>query len=142
MSLCLPTSSDPPFTCQFEVFTNIGPQFSQAIYGITKMAIFAYDELEDGVLPEVEVLSNMLSYFGPLPLGLIEHIRDSPCCHVLIGLDQSFDINTPRNPFFLWRDIEGFEPGDKEFFGRILNLDPGLRPPAEELLNDQWFHSP
>ena len=23
-----------------------------------------------------------------------------------------------------------------------LNLDPGLRPSAEELLNDQWFHSP
>ena len=106
------------------------------------MAIFAYDDLEDGVKPEVEVLFNMLSYFVPLPLGLIEHIRDSPWCHVLIGLDQSFDINNPRKPFFLWRDIEGLVPGDKEFFGRILNLDPGLRPSAEQLLNDQWFYSP
>ena len=31
------------------------------------MVIFAYDELEDGVLPEVEVLCNMLLYFSPFP---------------------------------------------------------------------------
>lgn len=113
-----------------------------AVYGITKMAIFAYDELEDGVLPEVKVLSNMLLYFRPLPGGLIEHIRDSPWCQVLIGLNQDFNINTPRKPFCLWRDITGLKSGNKEFFRRILNLDPGLRPLAEELLNDQWFHSP
>ncbi|OCK96074.1 uncharacterized protein K441DRAFT_608765 [Cenococcum geophilum 1.58] len=106
------------------------------------MAIFAYDELEDGVLPEVKVLSNMLLYFRPLPGGLIEHIRDSPWCQVLIGLNQDFNINTPRKPFCLWRDITGLKSGNKEFFRRILNLDPGLRPLAEELLNDQWFHSP
>lgn len=88
------------------------------------------------------MLSNMLSYFGPLPSGLTEHIRDSPWRDVLISLDQSFDVNTPRKPFSLWGDIEGLEIGDKEFFGRILNLDPGLRPPAEELLNHQWFHYP
>lgn len=112
------------------------------MYGITKMVIFAYDMLDDGVEPEVEVLSNMLSYFGPLPEGLTEHIRNSPWREVLIALDQSFDVDTPRKPFFLWRDIEGLEPGDKEFFGRILNLDPGLRLTAEELLKDQWFQSP
>ena len=106
------------------------------------MVIFAYDELEDGVEPEVEVLSNMLSYFGPVPEGLIRHIHDSPWCQVLVGLDNSFDASTPRKPFSLWRDIEGLEPGDKEFFTRILNLDPGLRPSAEELTMDQWFNAP
>jgi hypothetical protein len=43
---------------------------------MTGMVIFAYDKLEDGVMPEVEVLSNMLSYFGPLPPALLEHVRD------------------------------------------------------------------
>ena len=99
------------------------------------MVIFAYDELDHGVEPEVEVLSNMLSKFGPLPEGLIEHIQDSVWSQVLTGLDQSFDANAPRKPFS-WIDIEGLEPCDKEIFGRILKLDPGLRPPAEELLND------
>ena len=109
---------------------------------MTKMVIFAYDELEDGVLPEVEVLYNMLSYFGPLPPGLMGHVKDSPWCQVLVALNQSFDKENPRKPFSLWRDIEGLEAGDKEFFGRILNLDPGLRPSAEELLGDPWFVTP
>ena len=106
------------------------------------MVIFAYDQLEDGVEPEVEVLSNMLSYFGPLPEGLTKHIQDSPWREVLIALDQSFDTNTPRKPFCLWRDIEGLESGDREFFGRILNLDPALRPSAEELSKEGWFPCP
>lgn len=106
------------------------------------MVIFAYDKLEEGVIPEVEVFSKMLSYFGPLPLGLMEHIKVSNWCGVLTILDQSFDENTPRKPFFLWRDIEGLEPGDKEFFERILKLDPALRPSATELLKDKWFISP
>lgn len=117
-------------------------QSSQAAYGITKLVIFAYDNLEEGVLPEVEVLANMLSYFGPLSPGLVEHLKNSAWSQVLINLDQSFDQNTPRKPFALWRDIPGLEPGDKEFLIRILNLDPGLRPSAEELLKDPWFQSP
>lgn len=65
------------------------------------MVIFAYDELEDGVEPVVEVLSNMLSYFGPRPEGLVEHIQQgSVWSQVLKDLDQSFDANTPRKPFF------------------------------------------
>ena len=106
------------------------------------MVIFAYDTLEDGVLPEIEVLSSMLSYFGPLPAALIEHVKDSFWCPVLVGLDQSFDKNTPRKPFSLWRDIAGLERDDKKFLGRLLNLAPGLRPTAEELLKDLWFLSP
>jgi len=104
------------------------------------MVILAYDQLEDGVLPEVEVLINTLSYFGPLPLALFNHMGDRHWSYTLVQLDQSFDEENPRMPFALWRDIEGLEPSDKEFFGRILNLDPGLRPSAEELLNDERFH--
>ena len=106
------------------------------------MVIFAYDKLEEGVSPEAAVLSNMLSYFGPLSPGLIEHLKDSPWCDVLTILDQSFDESTPRKPFSLWRDIQGLEANDKEFFERIIRLDPGLRPSAEELLEDKWFFSP
>jgi serine/threonine protein kinase len=115
---------------------------SQAAYGITKKVIFAYDQLEDGVLPEVEVLASMLSYCGPLPPGLLEHVKDSPWSVVLMNLDGSFDTENPATPFSLWTDIDGLEPGDKEFIGRILNLDPALRPSAEELLQDEWFSRP
>lgn len=84
----------------------------------------------------------MLSYFGPLPPALVEHLKDSPWWQVLIALDQSFDKITPRKPLSFWRDIEGLEPGDEEFLGWLLNLAPGLRPAAEELLKHPWFFSP
>lgn len=105
------------------------------------MVIFAYDELEEGVLPEVEVLSNMLSYFGPLPQAFLEHIGDPQWCSVLVQLDQSFDTRSPRKLFAFWKNIEGLEPGDKEFLAQLLNLDPGRRPTAADVLKHPWFSS-
>ncbi|KAL8727174.1 MAG: hypothetical protein Q9166_006211 [cf. Caloplaca sp. 2 TL-2023] len=113
-----------------------------ALYGITKMVVFAYDELEEGVLPEVEVLSNQLSYFGPLTRGLLDLVGDSPWRQVLLNLNNSFDKDYPALPFSMWKDIDGLEPGDKEFFLRIMKLDPDERPSAEELLEDPWFSCP
>jgi serine/threonine protein kinase len=104
--------------------------------------IFAYDQLEDGVLPEVEVLASMLSYFRPLPPGLLEHVKYSPWSVVLMNLNESFDTENPATPLGLWTDIDGLETSDKDFIGRILNLDPALRPSAEELLKDEWFSRP
>ena len=101
----------------------------------------AYDDLEEGVLPEVAILDNMLSYFGPLPLGLFEHVKSSPWSHVLVLLDQSFNKEYRRKPFRLWKGY-GLQDEDKAFFGRILNLDPGKRPSADELLVDPWFSTP
>ena len=114
---------------------------SQGIYGIIKRCILAYNDLEEGVLPEVEVLANMLSYFGPLSLGLFEHVKSSPWSHVLVQLDLSFDEENRRTPFRLWQGY-GLQAEDKAFFGRILNLDPGKRPSADELLLDPWFSTP
>ena len=79
----------------------MGPVQQQAVYDITRMAIPAYDTPEDGIMLGVEVLSSMLSYFGPLPAALIEHLKDSAWCPVLIELDQNFDENTPRKRFSL-----------------------------------------
>ena len=97
----------------------------QVIYGLAKMVALAYDELQDGVEPEIEVLSKMLSYFGPVPQRLLDHIQGNQWTAILETLDQSFDVSTPRKPFHMWRDIEGLEPGDMEFISRSLKLDPG-----------------
>ena len=113
------------------------------MYGFTKLVIFAYDELEEGVLPEVQVLSHMLRYFGPLPPGLVDHVKRSPWREALVMLERDFEEpNQRRYPFRLWGGVDGLEPDDKEFFGRILNLDPALRPSAEELIEDKWFCRP
>ncbi|KAL8771045.1 MAG: hypothetical protein Q9209_003464 [Squamulea sp. 1 TL-2023] len=104
--------------------------FGQALYGITRMVVFAYDKLEEGVPPEVEVLSNQLSYFGPLTQGLLKLMGDSPWGQVLLCLNNGFDEHYPAKPFYLWKDIDGLEPGDKEFFLHIMRLDPKERPTA------------
>lgn len=114
---------------------------SQGVYGITKWCILAYDDLAEGVLPEVQIVANMLSYFGPLSLGLFEYVKSSPWSHVLVQLDQSFNKECPRKPFRLW-EFDELHAEDKAFFGRILNLDPEQRPSAEELLVDPWFSIP
>ncbi|KAL8948598.1 MAG: hypothetical protein Q9222_005225 [Ikaeria aurantiellina] len=114
--------------------------YVQAFYGITKFVMFAYDDLMEGVLPEMEVLNNMLTYLGPLPPGLLEHIKKNQFwCQALIALEEDFGEDQPRKPLLLWKGFDELLPGDKEFFVRILNLDPALRPSAEELLNDTWF---
>lgn len=41
------------------------------------MVIFAYDDWAGGVLPEVQVLSHMLSYFGPLPPRLVKRSKSA-----------------------------------------------------------------
>lgn len=88
------------------------------------------------------MISNMLSYFRPLPPGLMEHIGMSPWCHVLTSLGRNFGQNTHGEPYSFWRDIDGLGPDDEKIFRRVLNLDPMMKPSAEEVLNDQWLISP
>ncbi|KAL8727173.1 MAG: hypothetical protein Q9166_006210 [cf. Caloplaca sp. 2 TL-2023] len=113
-----------------------------ALCGITKRVMFAYNESDEKILPEVQVLRKMISYFGPLSQGLLDHIGDSLWGQILLGLDSTFDKENPRKPFELWLNMEQFKPGDKEFFLRVMKLDPLERPSAEELLRDPWFYTP
>ncbi|KAL8860946.1 MAG: hypothetical protein Q9178_002701 [Gyalolechia marmorata] len=124
--------------------TDIWSFGATALYGITRRVVFAYDDLEEGVLPEVAVVENQLSYFGPLTKGLFDlmETRDSVWGSVFLNLMDSFDDENPPKPFALWKGIDEFLPGDKEFFLRIMKLTPADRPTAEKLLEDPWFSLP
>lgn len=112
------------------------------MYGITKLVVFAYGELDEEVPAEVEVLSNQISYFGPVPKGLLELMGDSVWAQVLLTLNNGFDKDYPARPFHLWKNVKGLEPSDRDFFLRVMKLDPEERPTAEKLLEDPWFFSP
>lgn len=94
------------------------------------------------------MLELMLSLFGPLPSGLREHIKINPAKWVPIWVNDALFMKNdvgeyiPREPLPLWKDQEDVEQDDRDFVGRILNLDPKLRPSAQELLKDEWFLSP
>ncbi|KAL8926631.1 MAG: hypothetical protein Q9172_001706 [Xanthocarpia lactea] len=124
--------------------TDIWSFGATALYGITKRVVFAYDDLEEGVLPEIAVVCNQLSYFGPLTKGLFDLMatRDSVWGPVFLELNNSFDSENPAKPFALWKGFDEFLPGDKEFFLRMMKLTPANRPTAEKLLEDPWFSLP
>ncbi|KAL9628931.1 MAG: hypothetical protein Q9204_005568 [Flavoplaca sp. TL-2023a] len=119
--------------------TDIWAFGATALYGITKFVPFAYGKLEEGVLPEVAVLTKQLSYFGPVPDGLVKLMGDSVWAQGLVMLNNSFGEEQLAQPFYLWTNVTSLDPSDKDFFLRVMKLDPAERPTGEELLEDRWF---
>ena len=62
---------------------------------------FGKKEVEEGVSPEMVILKRMISYFEPLPMGLLEHLDSDDWCGALIILRRSFNEDNPRLPFSL-----------------------------------------
>ena len=122
--------------------TNNGLQCINAVLPINIFG-FESEKLEEGVLPEIEVLERMMSYFGPVPEGLLEHINHNEWCNALITLSASFDKENPPRPFALW-DEQYFPYLDSDFkrlVDRMMNLDPSKRATVNDLLNDPWWYS-
>lgn len=80
---------------------NVGMQCINAVLGINIFG-FDRDDLEEGESPEMHVLKRMISYFGPLPMGLLEHVNQDEWCLAMIELRKSFNKDNPRQPFSLW----------------------------------------
>lgn len=117
----------------------------QCIHAVLRINIFGFEreKLEEGVLPEIEVLERMISYFGPVPEGLLEHINQDHWCIALIQLSRSFNEANPAKPFSLWSE-QGFQHLDSHFkrlVGRMMDLDPAKRATVNELLKDPWWYS-
>jgi serine/threonine protein kinase len=83
-----------------------------------------------------EVLERMHIFFGPFPLGY-QTLADSKTLDYLADIMESIP-KSARKPFKYSKDTE-FEPEDRAFLVKIMNLDPRERPTAEQLINDQWF---
>lgn len=102
-----------------------------------RLHIFGFDRenLEEGVEPEVEVLERMISHFGPVPLGLLEHMDNDQWCLALMTLNRSFSKDNPRRPFALWvkEDFPNLDSDLKRFVGRMMNLDPAKKAAVDEL---------
>ena len=99
-------------------------------------------KLAKGVLPEIEVLERMISYFGPVPLGLLQHVNDEDWCLAMMQLNSGFNKDNPAKLFSLWNE-QGFPNLDsnfKKFVGKMTDLDPAKRATVDELLGNPWWH--
>ena len=121
---------------------NVDLQCINAVLGINIFGL-DWDNLEEGVSPEIEVLKRMISYFGPLPLGLLEHVNQDEWCLAMVQLRGSFNKDNPRQPFSLWSE-QSFQNLDSDFkrlVGKMMDLDPAKRATVKELLEDSWWYS-
>jgi serine/threonine protein kinase len=101
------------------------------------------EDRDEGISPEHEVLKRMIMYFGPVTLGLLEHVNDDKWCSAMIKLNSSFNKDNPARPFRLWdeRGFPGLESDFKRLVGRMMALDPAERATVNELLEDPWWYS-
>lgn len=85
----------------------------------------------------------MISYFGPVPLGLLEHVNEDDWCLAMIQLNSSFSKDNPAKPFSRWneRSFPGLDFNFKGLVAKMMNLDPAKRATVDELLKDPWWYN-
>lgn len=83
---------------------------------------------------ELAVLNRMHRYFGPFP-DSFQQIADENASTIVEFIHS---MGPPTKPFNLVTRRE-IPPADRDFVLKIMKLDPGDRPTAEQLLEDEWF---
>lgn len=91
-----------------------------------------------------QVLELMVTYHGPVTWPFLEYLDHDAWCTWLIHLDNRLTVNGAHRPFSRWNKNDWPHRNSsfsdfKRFVGRMLNLDPALRPTVDELLNDPWW---
>ena len=94
------------------------------------------DSLEEG-----EILARQLSYFGPLPRELVNHVRDLAFCGQLMLIERGFGEECPRQPFREWEGVSNLDGAAKDFLGAALRLDPAARCTAGDLVDHPWLRN-
>ena len=99
-------------------------------------------ELEEAGTPvEMEILSRLLIFFGPLPDGLVKHINDQKWGDLLTNLSKIVAGVNPSSQFGQWQEenFPNLDAETKRVLSGMLSLDPAERPTIHEVLEDRWW---
>jgi serine/threonine protein kinase len=95
-----------------------------------------------GIAPEVEILSRCITFFGPVPSGLVRHVDDEYWEAVFLRLCQGAALEPYVPRFEEWDEdyCRNLEPETNRLIARMTNLDPAARPSMCEVAEDleEW----
>lgn len=91
-----------------------------------------------------EILVRHISYFGPLPEGLLQQVDDKVWCSILQAASRIAEevINDdPNMRFEQWPEelAPNLTPGAKSMISKMMNLDPAARATINDVLENPWW---
>lgn len=100
-----------------------------------------FQELKEaGIEPELEILSRLITFFGPVSPELIAHINDERWCNILMTLSEA-TAEDPGMRFSHWKeeDFPNLDPETKTVISKMTKLNPAERATISEVLKDPWW---
>ncbi|EPE24724.1 Protein kinase-like (PK-like) [Glarea lozoyensis ATCC 20868] len=100
---------------------------------------------EEGTSHRDALMQILLVYFGPLPKGLLTHIKDEVWVQKIkesaAALEEMGIGDDVRLANWTQESQPDLDVDTKRFLSRMLNLDPARRARMEQILVDSWWSS-
>jgi serine/threonine protein kinase len=100
-----------------------------------------FQELKEaGIEPELEIMSRLITFFGPVPPGLITHVNDPKWTDILKDLSEATS-DDPSMRFDQWTEdvFPNLVSEAKRVISRMTKLNPTERATMLEVLRDPWW---
>lgn len=110
--------------------------------GSVPLRIDLKEVMENGLVPEMQVMILILAFFGPLPPGLLTHINHEERSARLKNLWEIVKSTASDSHFKDWEEKEylNLNPDTKRFILTMVNLDPAKRASMKEIMEDPWWN--
>lgn len=100
-----------------------------------------FEELRKaGIEPELEIMSRLITYFGPISPQTIKHIDDQRWGAILMELSEK-TVGDPNMRFDQWTEevFPNLDAETKRFISRMTKLSPTERATMSQILVDPWW---
>ncbi|KAJ9299596.1 hypothetical protein DTO217A2_8113 [Paecilomyces variotii] len=96
---------------------------------------------EAGIEPELEILSRLTTFFGPVPPELMAHIDNKRWSNILMELSEA-TASDPGMRFGEWEEdvFPNLTPATKRVISQMTKLNPAERATMSQILKDPWWN--
>lgn len=101
-----------------------------------------FEELrEAGIEPELEIMSRLITFFGPVGPDLIAYIDDEQWGPILTELSEATVGGDPNMRFDRWTEdvFPNLDIETKRVIAKMTRLDPRERATISQILRDPWW---